>query len=283
MATTTMRIMMASALALLSTAAHGVRPIYTVQTGIGNEDFEGDSQNFYYLTGSALFSEGLSPNSIVDLLGEITTIEFSEEDELSGEEIFLQGTYSYTPRAGFRVPTYSLGLRYEEEFTDDDAFESDMTTLLASVSYRMNDRTAVLGGLKYSERKASDDSDIEGLFFNLDYRFTPRWLLYGTLSLEEEEVDLGASTASPRPLARGLDFVGGHHLPSEGGAVGAGAGGTGSGSIGEDFDNTIITLGASFKIDALNTLDFSVEHAEYESSAGTDTGDTYSIDFFHRF
>ena len=159
MVTTVMRITIASALALLATTVQAVKPIYTLQTGAGNEDFEGDSENFYYLTGSALFSQGLSPNSIVDLLGEITTIEFSEDDEHSGEEIFLQGSYSYTPRAGFRVPTYSLGLRYEEEFTDDDDFESDMTTVLASVSYRMNDRTSVLGGLKYSERNASDDSD----------------------------------------------------------------------------------------------------------------------------
>lgn len=281
MITAVMRITIASALALMSTIVQAVQPIYTVQIEAGNEDFEGDSQNFYALTGSALFSAGLSPNSLVDLLGEITVIEYSEEDELSGEEIFLQSNYSYTPRAGFRVPTYSIGLRYEEEFTDDEDFEADTTTILASVSYRVNDRTTVLGGLKYAERKASEDSDIEGLFFNLDYRYTPRWLLYGTLNLEEEEVSLGSSTAntpSPRPAARARGFVGGHHLPSEGGAFDS-AGGSGD----VDFDNTILRLGAILKIDAHNTFDVSYEYAEYDYSAGTDTGKTLSINLFHRF
>ncbi len=280
MVTTVMRITIASALALMSTTVMAVKPIYTVQIEAGNEEFEGDSQNFYSLTGAALFSAGLSPNSIVDLLGEISVIEFSEKDELSGEQIFLQSTYSFTPRAGFRVPTYSVGLRYEEEFTDDEDFESDTATVLASVSYRVNDRTTVLGGLKYSERNANEDSDIEGLFFNLDYRYTPRWLLYGTLTLEEEQVSLGTGTTnatSPRPAARGRGFIGANHLPSEGGAVGIGD----ASSV--DFDNTIVRLGAIFRIDAFNTLDFSAEHAEYESSAGTDTGDTYSINLFHRF
>ena len=55
----------------------------------------------------------------------------------------------------------------------------------------------------------------------------------------------------------------------------------GPGSV--DFDNTNSRLGTIFEIDAFNTLDVSAEHAEYESSAGTDTGETCSIDFFHRF
>ncbi len=284
MVTTVTRITLASALALLATTAQAVKPIYGLQTGIENEDFEGDSETLYYLTGSALLSQGLSPNSIVNIQGELTLNEYSDNDDESGEEIFVEATYSYTPRAGYRVPTYSLGLRYEEEFTDDEDFESDETTLLVSVSYRLNDRTFVLGGLKYGERNANIDSDTTGIFFNLDYSLTQSWLVYTTLSFEEEEFTVGSSASSPRPATAGRSFIGGHHedeLIDTGGGGGGGGGGGRSRTV--DFDNTIVKIGANYRINAHNFLDFSYEYAEYDASGGTDTGDTFSIDFFHRF
>ena len=276
MVTLAMRSTITALIMLLPSYAFAVPPAYTFQTGVGSDDISGDADSFYYLTGSALLSKGLSRNSIVDLLGEVTTIDYSDDSDRSGEELFLQGTYSYTPRAGFRVPTYSLGLRHREEYLSEDTLDASTTTLILSMAYRLNDRGSVFGGLKFGERDSSDDSDTTSVFVSFDYRYTPRWLLYTTLNLADEEIDAG--TGGPIagiPANSARSFIGGGHLPSEGGSAAA--------SAADESDNTFVTLGASFVINSVNTLDLSLNRSEYETSSGDVTGNIYSVDFFHRF
>ena len=275
MLTQSTRIMIAATALLLSSNSLAVPPTYTFQTGLGNDDVGDNSDSFYYLTGSALLSKGLSRNSIVDLRAELSTIDYSDNSDRSGEEIFVEGIYSYTPRAGFRVPTYSLGLRHLEEVLSSNDLDASTTTLLLYLSYRLNDRSSVLGGMQLGDRNSSDDSETTSYFVSYDYRFTPKWLLYTTLNLADEEIEAGsggASSTGPNIAVR--SFFSGGHLPSEGG---------GSGSVGGDSDNTFITVGASYVIDSVNTLDLSLNRREYDTSAGTVSGNVYSVDFFHRF
>ena len=221
-----------------------------------------------------LISKGLSRNSIIDLLGEISSIGYTDNSDRSGEEIFLQGTYSYTPKAGFRVPTYSLGLRQREEYRSADALDASTTTLILSMFFRLDDRSSVRGGLKFANRDSSDDSETSSVFANYDYRYTPRWLFYTTLNLADENIDpnpAGPVAAAPAPVAR--SFFASSHLPSEGGNIAAP----------DESDNTFLAIGASYVIDSVNTLELSVDRREYDTPAGEIAGNVYSVDFFHRF
>ncbi len=276
------RTLVASVLVALSSIAYAVPPIYTFQTGVGNDDVGDASDNFYYLTGSALLSRGMSRNSIVDLLGEVSTYEWPDNDDRTGEEIVLQGTYSYTPRAGYRVPTYSVELRHTEEYLGSDDFDASTTELFLMLSYRIDDRTNVLGGVGYGERDSSDDSEATGYFVDLELKLNPRWLLYTTFNFADEEITSsgGASTSGKPPKGRARSFWSGSHLPSEGGHTG---GGMRSRTVSDDFDNTFVTLGASYVISSLNTLELSFSRREYESSGATVDGNVYSIDLVHRF
>ncbi len=214
-------------------------------------------------------------NSIVDLRAELSSIDYSDNSDRSGEEVFLEGIYSYTPRAGFQVPTYSVGLRVIDESLSSSALDATTTSLLLYMSYPLDDRIELLGGLRLDERDSSDDSTTVGTFINIDYRLTPRWLLYSTLNLADEEIDdsdSGAvSSGSPGIGVRG--FVSGGHLPSEGGGA----------SVASDSDNTFITFGASYALTGLDTIELSVSHREYELDGDTVDGNILSLDYFHRF
>ncbi len=255
---------------------HAIPPTYTFQAGTGSDDVGEDSDSFFYVTGSALFSRGLSRNSIVDLRAELSSIDYSDNSDRSGEEIFLEGVYSYTPRAGFQVPTYSLGLRVIDESLSSSDFDATTTSLLLYMSYPVDDRIEVLGGLRLDERDSSDDSSSVGTFINIDYRLTPRWLLYSTLNLADEDVDGSGSNAVGSGAPGGIGvrgFVSGGHLPSEGGGS----------SVASDSDNTFITLGASYALTGLDTIEFSVSQREYELDGDTVDGNILSLDYFHRF
>ena len=270
----TIRPIVFAAMLLAGAPAQALPPVYTVQTGVGSDDVGGDAETFGYLTGAVLFSNGLSANSIIDLQGEISTIGFPDNDDRSGEEIFLQGTYSYTPRAGFRVPTYSAGLRHVEEFFQDDELDASTTSLILSLSYRLDDRNSLLGGLKLDSRDSSDDSDTTGYFVSYDYRYSPRVILYSTLNLADEDIEAGGAVSGlPDTAAR--RFVGSGHLPSERGGAGSGSPST--------SDNTYLTLGASWALTTSDSLDLSVSREEYDTDAGEVSGNIYSVDFFHRF
>ena len=261
MVTTAMRSIAGSAILLLSSNLYAVPPVYTLQTGIGGTDIDNKSDSYFYLTGATLFSKGLSRNAIVDLQAEISSYDYADNDVLSGEELFLQATYSYTPRAGFRVPTYSIALRHLEEYLSDDAMDASTTSLILSMSYRINDRSSLRGGLKAGERDAADNSDATGYFINYDYRYTPAWLLYTNLGAGD-----GAFTA--RSYCSGAYSSYGNWNWN---------------TSADDCDNIYVTLGASFSIDALNSLDLSVDRYDYDTPSGEITGNVYSVDFFHRF
>ncbi len=266
----------ATMLVLLAPATlHAIPPAYTFQAGTGSDDVGEDSDSFLYVTGSALFSRGLSRNSIVDLRAELSSIDYSDNDDRSGEEIFLEGVYSYTPRAGFKVPTYSLGLRLLDESLGSSELDATTTSLLLYMSYPLDDRIELLGGLRFDERDSGDDSSTVGTFINVDYRLTPRWLLYSTLNLADEEVD-GSDSGGPGASLPGVGvrgFVSGGHLPSEGGGT----------SVVSDSDNTFLTFGASYALTGLDTIEVSISNREYELDGDTVDGNILSLDYFHRF
>ncbi len=259
-----MRSIVASALLLFSFNLHAIAPIYTLQGGLGGTDFDDDSDSYYYLTGSMLYSRALSNNSIVDLQAEISSYEYDDNENLSSEELFLQATYNYTPRAGYRVPTYSIGLRHLEEYLQRDSMDASTTTLILSMAYRVNDRSSLLGGIKAATRDSADDSDPTSYFINFDYRYTPEWLLYTTLGV-------GEGAFNTRSYCSGAYQSGQDYWNWNWNAWS------------DDCDNTFITLGASHAFNAFNSLDLSLGYYEYDTSSGDYTGNVYSVDFFHRF
>ena len=203
---------------------------------------------------------------MLDLEAEIAAYDYSDDDNLDSEELFLQAGLSYTPRAGYRVPTYSLALRQLEEFLSDDMMDASTTTVILSLSYRLNDRSSLLGGIKLGERDTdAGDSDVESLFVNYDYRISPEWQLYTTLETGE-----GASTA--RSYCSGVYAAG----------RGAGPSWRWDGNV-DDCDATSLTVGASYVINAFNSLDLSFGHQEYDFRSGDTDGNVYSVDYFHRF
>ena len=264
MFTRAMRSTVTATLLMLSTSLYALPPIYKFQAGLGGTDVGPGTDEFYYLTGAMLYSNEVSKKAIVDLQAEISSWDYSDNNNLDSEELFLQASYAFTPRAGFRVPTYSLALRHLEEFMSDDDMDASTTTLILSVAYRPGDRASLLGGLKLGERDAGGTSDVESLFVNYDYRLSPQWLLYTTL-------ESGEGAANARSYCSGA-----------------------YGSIGsrwnwrwdaaaDDCDFTTLTLGASFVFNAFNNLDMSVSHQEYDLGPGDIDGNVYSVDFFHRF
>ena len=273
--TKTMGLIATLVLLLAPAALRAIPPTYTFQAGAGSDDVGGDSDSFYYIGGSALFSYGLSRNSIVDLRAELISIDYSDIDDRSGEELFLESVYSYTPRAGFQVPTYSVALRLLEESLSSSRLDSTTTSLLLYLSYPLDDRIEVLGGLRIDERDSDDDTTSVGSFFNLDYRLTPRWLLYTTINLADEDIDdsdsSGASSGLPGIGVRG--FISSQHLPSE----------RGDNSVASDSENTFVTLGASYALTGLDTIELSISHREYELDGDTVDGNILSLDYFHRF
>lgn len=258
-------VVLAAAL-VLSSNLYALPPVYTLQGGLGNNEVGPDSDSFYYLTGGVLVSKEINRNSIADLVGEISTYEYSDNSDLSGEELFLQGSYNYTPRAGFRVPTYSLGLRYREEFLSGGMSDASTVTLLMSIAYRIDDRTSVVGGLEAGERDASDRSDIAGYFVNFDFRYSPRWLVYTTLGFTEGATSVRSycSGAYSRGSANWSNWS---NWPI----------------AEDDCEKTYLTVGTSLVINAKNTLELSVSHEDYDWPGGSTDGNIYALDFFHRF
>lgn len=247
---------------LLSTSLHAIPPAYTLQTGIGHIEIGSDSDTYYYLTGGALFSTSLSKKSIVDLTAEISAYEYSDSDDISSEEIFLEGNFSYTPRAGYRVPTYSIGLRLREESVSDDDLDATNLLLLLAAHYRIDDRTSIWGGFKFGERDAEEETDITGFYANLDLRYSPQLIVYTTLGFDE-------GTDSVRSYCAGGFSGGGYGAPEV--------------FAPDDCDDLYLTLGANYAIGAAHTLDFSASFHDYDIPGGSEDGQFYSIDYFYRF
>jgi hypothetical protein len=269
------RLIVASIAILASSNLWALSPVYTVQTGLGSLDIGDGTDSFYYLTGAALLSSEISSNSIFDLQAEISTYDYSDNDNIESEEIFLQGTFSYTPTAGFRVPTYSIGLRYLEEFASEDEFDASTLTLILSLSYRIDDRTNILGGFKLGDRDtdADIDSDITGYYVNLDFLYSSSLLFYSTLGVDEGAETIrsycsGAYYSESGSLRRSRQ----HHDEVE----------DSGDSISGDCDNTYLALGANYSINSSNTLDLSVSFNDYDTPVVSFDGEIYSIDYFYR-
>lgn len=264
MFTRAMRPIVAASMLLLSTNLLALPPIYKLQGGMGSTDVGPGTDEFYYLTGAMLYSNGVSENSLIDLQAEISSYDYADTRNLDGEEVFLQAGYSYTPRAGYRVPTYTLALRHLEEFLADDDMDASTTLLILSMSYRLNDRSILLGGIKAGERDEQRSSDVESLFVNYDYRLSPDWLLYTT-------AEAGEGAANARSYCSGAYRGPGGRWDSRwDGAL-------------DDCDFSSLTLGASYVVNAFNNIDFSLSRQEYDFGSLDVDGNVYSVDFFHRF
>ncbi len=86
MVTPAMRSIVATAILLLSSNLYAVPPIYTLQAGLGGTDIGRYSDGYYYLTGSMLLSRAMSANSLVDLQAEISSYDYDDNNDLSGED-----------------------------------------------------------------------------------------------------------------------------------------------------------------------------------------------------
>lgn len=271
------RLLIVCCFSLLFTAPalHATPPVYTLQAGIGSDDVSGKNDTFYRVAAGVLFSQGLSRNSIVDFTAEVSSYTYQEVDDNSAQKLFLQGEYSYTPRAGFSVPTYSVALRQLEESKKDSDFDASTTSLLLSVGYRIDDQTNVLGGLRFSEKSSNLDSSETGIFGNIDYLLSDQWLLYATVIISDEDIEgeSGSGTAGRPPAGRY-------------GAMGhSGGSASFSGSPTADIssDNTLITVGAGYMIDGQNSIDAAISNRTYDTDDDKLSGNVITLDYFYRF
>ena len=252
------RLLVSSSFLLLLSApiAQAIPPVYTLQTGIGSDDVSGDNDTFFHVTANALFSRGLSRNSIVNLTAEVSSYHYQEVDDNSANKLFLQAEYSYTPRAGFRVPTYSVAVRQLEEYKKDSDLDASTTSLLLSVGFRIDDQSNIMGGLRFREKTSNNDTSETGFFVNFDYSPGNDWLFYTTLIVADEETEVGDS------MSMGARIAGKSHLPGEPGYTGPASSGT------SDSDNTWFTVGASYALDSHRSIDMAYNRQTYDTQGG---------------
>lgn len=271
------RLLVFSCFSLLISAplVYATPPVYTLQAGIGTDDVSGKDDTFYRLAAGVLLSKGLSRNSIVDFTAEVSSYSYQEVEDNSAQKLFLQGEYSYTPRAGFSVPTYSVALRQLEESKKDSDFDASTTTLLLSVGYRIDDQTNVLGGLRFSEKSSNLDSSETGIFGNIDYLLSDQWLLYATVIVSDEDIDGDSDGGTGgRPPAGRLAAMG---------HGGGSASFSGSPTADISSDNTLITIGAGYVIDGQNSIDAAISNRTYDTDNEELSGNVVTLDYFYRF
>ena len=277
--TLSIRAIVASAVLLASSSIYAASPVFTLQTGLGSENIGDDPDEFYYLTGAAAWSKPSSKKGIFDLQAEISTYEYRENDDVSSDEIFLQGSYSHTPGSGFRAPTYSIALRYLEEFAENDDFDASTATLILAAAFRIDDRTRALGGLKAGYRDAETDleSNPVGAYINLDFLTSPRFLIYTTLGADRGAFNIrsycsGAYNADLyTDMDMDMDMGYGYRMHHD------------DSTLSGDCDRRYLTLGGNYSINSSNTLDFAVSYNDYDTPAGKLDGNIYTIDYFYRF
>lgn len=259
--------------------AQAIPPVYTLQSGIGSDDVIGDNESFFHITANALVSHGLSRHSITNFIAEVSTYHY-EEDDNSANKLFLQGEYSYTPRAGFRVPTYSIAIRQLEEYKKDSDQDASTTSLILSLAFRVDDKSNLVGGLKFSEKSSAQDTTETAYFISLDYLLSDQWLLYTTLTVADEDIDVSSTTTtSARPVSGRLAAMG-HIGPSVSGPTSSSSSSSTS-SI--NSDNNAITVGASYAIDGQNSLDMAINNRSYETDNNKLEGTVITLDYFYRF
>ena len=243
-----------------------------------------ESDRYVYLRGAALLSHGLDTHRLLDLQAEISTWDYADDDHLDSEEIFLQGTYSYTPTAGFRVPTYAVALRYLEEFGAEDELDASTVTLILSLAYRIDDRTNIRGGFKLGDRDSDSeiDSEIFGYFVNLDLTYDEQLLFYTTIGLDEGAENIrsycsGAYRGDSDNGSGSRDASGSRqHFANT-------QNGNGDDPWSGSCDSTYLTIGANYALNANHTFDVSASFQDYDTPDGSFDGEIFAIDYFFRF
>lgn len=253
-------------------------PAYNLQLGVVNEDFSsGGDETYTQLTASVRYAKGLKRNSVINLNADIFTRDNSDNQDKDTNGLLAEVIYSYIPTGGFRKPVYSLGLRIEEDSSDFIFNDFTRVSLFLADTLRIDDKTTITFGVEMSRKKLEDrDTDVIGLFLNTDFQMNDKFLIYLNLKYQDEDNEAKATSISAitnDALAARSDFAA-HH---EGSVASPSVSLPGS-------DNTYITLGANYFIDAHNAIDVSYERREYSLSDGLDlTGNLLSIDYFYKF
>lgn len=263
--------------------SHAAAPVFNLQLTLANEDF-GDSVNDTYkkVTGSVRSILGISRNSAFNLNADLYTRAYDDFDQWDSDGLLLEAIYSFIPTAGFRKPTYIIGLRQEFESFDDSKRDFNRTSLFLAILLRLDDSLSVTPGIQYSERSTDqEDDNISSVFVNMDKRLSGKWLAYLNLKYESEKITTSASvftTASRADIA-------GHHTPAESGANSPNLPSSSNGAdINTDSNNVILTIGANYSIDRHHTIDVSYQRQNYGISDSADvTGNVISIDYFYKF
>ncbi len=273
-------LLLALALPLNTQAA---APVFNVQLTIANEDFGGNVEDSYNkITGSVRSMLGITRNSAFNLNADIYSRSYNDFDQWDSNGLLLEAIYSYIPAAGFRKPTYLLGLRHELEAFDDSSRDFNRTSLILGASFRLDDRTTMTPGIQYSQKSTDEEDDnIAALFLNTDLRLSNSWLSYLNIKYESEKIstDAAAVTTSPR-----IDIAS-HHTPAESGGMGTTLPASSTGSkLKTDSSNIILTLGANYSIDRHQTIDVSYQRQNYGIKDSPDvTGNVVSLDYFYKF
>lgn len=268
---------------LYSHSLFALPPTYTLQLTLADKDLDSRvSDTFTQITGAVRYNHGLSRNSVLALNADISTTSHNDLDDSDFTGLLGEVIYSYIPTAGFTKPVYSVGLRYAIENYDNNDQDLSITTLFATDTLRLSDRTAVTVGLELID-KSSDlaDSSITGLFASVDLRGNDKTTFYALLKLQDEDSSISAA-ALTSPRAARTD-ISGSHLPGEPGYTGPPVTSTsGSNLPDSDTTNTIVLLGVNYFINSQNAIDFSVEKADYDGDTDT-TREIISLDYFYKF
>ena len=124
-------------------------------------------------------------------------------------------------------------------------------------------------------QSSKEDSSETGLFANIDYLLSDKWLVYATVIFSDEEIDGEAGSGAGARAPAGRLAAMGH----------SGGSPSFSGSSTRDIssDNTLFTVGAGYVIDGQNSLDMAVSNRTYDTDNGKVSGNVVTLDYFYRF
>jgi hypothetical protein len=263
--------------------SHAAAPVFNLQLTLANEDFGGSVNDSYKkVTASVRSLLGITRNSAFNLNADLYTRAYDDFDQWDSNGILLEAIYSFIPTAGFRKPTYIIGLRQEHESFDDSNRDFNRTSLFLAILLRLDDSISMTPGIQYSEKSTDqEDDNISSVFVNIDKHLTEKWLTYLNLKYESEKI---ATSASVFTSANRVDIAG-HHTPAESGANSPNLPSSSSATdINTDSNNVILTIGANYSIDRHHSIDVSYQRQNYGISDNADvTGDVISIDYFYKF
>lgn len=258
-------------------------PVFNLQLTLGHEDFGGSVTDSYKkLTGSVRSILGITRNSAFNLNADLYTRSYTDFEQWDSDGVLLEAIYNFIPTAGFRKPTYLIGLRHELEVFDESRRDFNRTSVFIASQLRLDDSLTITPGIQYSQKSTDEEDDnISALFVNTDKRLSDNWLIYFNAKYESEKISTDAEVFASSPR---IDIAS-HHTPAESGASNPNLPSSSNGApINTDSNNLILTLGANYSIDSHQTIDVSYQRQNYSISDNADvTGNVISLDYFYKF